>query len=98
MAFIVLALSELVHVFNVRDNRKSIFKTGIFDNMKLIGAIIISAALMLVILLVPALRTIFSIPVLPTGNIVEVICLVFAPIIIVEIFKLLKINSFSDED
>ena len=27
MAFIVLALSELVHVFNVRDNKKSIFKT-----------------------------------------------------------------------
>ena len=98
MAFIVLALSELVHVFNIRDNRKSIFKTGIFDNMKLIGAIIVSALLMLVILLVPVLRTIFSIPVLPTGNIVEVICLIFAPIVIVELFKLIGINSFEDED
>ena len=98
MAFIVLALSELVHVFNIRDNMKSIFKTGIFDNMKLIGAIIVSALLMLVILFVPALRTIFSIPVLPTGNIVEVICLVFAPIVIVELFKLFGINSFEDEE
>ena len=98
MAFIVLALSELVHVFNIRDNRKSIFKTGILDNMKLIGAIIVSALLMLVILFVPALRTIFSIPVLPTGNIVEVICLVFAPIVIVELFKLFGINSFEDEE
>ena len=97
MAFIVLALSELVHVFNVRDNKKSIFKTGIFNNMKLIGAIIISAILMLVILFVPALRTIFSIPVLPTENIIEVVGLVFAPIVIVEIFKLIKINSFEDE-
>ena len=97
MAFIVLALSELVHVFNVRDNKKSIFKTGIFDNKTLIGAILISAILMLVILFVPALRTIFSIPILPTGNIIEVICLVFAPIVIVEIFKLFKVNSFDDE-
>mgnify|MGYP004631331481 FL=1 len=93
MAFITLALSELTHVFNVRNNRKSIFKTGIFNNMKLIGAVIISALLMFVILLIPGLREIFSIPVLPTQNIVELICLVLAPIVIVEIFKLFKING-----
>ena len=97
MAFVTLALSELVHVFNVRDNKKSIFRTGIFNNMKLIGAIIISAALMFVILLIPGLREIFSIPVLPTENIIELICLVLAPIVIVEIFKLLRINGSKDE-
>ena len=97
MAFVTLALSELVHVFNVRDNKKSIFKTGIFNNMKLIGAIIISAVLMFVILLIPGLRKIFSIPVLPKENIIELICLVLAPIVIVEIFKLLKINGSEDE-
>lgn len=97
MAFVTLALSELVHVFNVRDNKKTIFKTGIFNNMKLIGAIIISALLMFVILLIPGLREIFSIPVLPKENIIELICLVLAPIVIVEIFKLLKINGSKDE-
>ena len=97
MAFVTLALSELVHVFNVRDNKKSIFKTGIFNNMKLIGAIIISALLMFVILLIPGLREIFSIPVLPKENIIELVCLVLAPIVIVEIFKLLKINGSKDE-
>ena len=97
MAFVTLALSELIHVFNVRDNKKSIFKTGIFNNMKLIGAIIISAVLMFVILLIPGLREIFSIPVLPKENIIELICLVLAPIVIVEIFKLLKINGSKDE-
>ena len=93
MAFIVLALSELTHVFNIRDNRKSIFRTNIFNNMKLVGAIILSAALMFIVLLVPALRTMFSIPMLPMDNILEILCLVFAPILIVEIFKLLKING-----
>ena len=97
MAFIVLALSELVHVFNIRNNKKSIFKTGIFNNSKLILAIAVSAALMLVILFVPALREIFSIPVLPIGNIIEAVALVFAPIVIVEIFKLFKINTAKDE-
>ena len=93
MAFVTLALSELTHVFNVRDNRKSIFKTGIFNNMKLIGAVVASALLVFVILLIPSLREIFSIPVLPKENIIELVCLVFAPIVIVEIFKLLRING-----
>ena len=52
---------------------------------------------MLVILVVPSLRHIFSIPILPIGNILEIIALVFSPIIIVEIFKLLKINTSKDE-
>ena len=93
MAFIVLALSELVHVFNIRDNTKSIFKTNIFNNKILILAIAVSSALMFAVLLVPALRTLFSLPILPVDNIIEIICLVFAPIVIVEIFKLLKING-----
>ncbi len=97
MAFTVLALSELVHVFNIRNNKKSIFKTGILGNSKLLLAVGVSAILMLVILIVPALRHIFSIPILPIGNILEIIALVFSPIIIVEIFKLLKINTSKDE-
>lgn len=97
MAFVVLALSELIHVFNVRNNKESLFKTKVFNNNKLILAIIASAALMFIILLVPALREIFSIPLLPVGNIFEIAILVIAPIIIVEIFKLFKINTSKDE-
>ena len=97
MAFITLAMSELVHIFNIRDNKKSIFKTKIFNNSKLIWAILASATLMFAILFIPALREIFSIPILPTGNILELVLLVFAPIVIVEIFKLLKINTTKEE-
>ena len=97
MAFVTLALSELVHVFNVRNNKKSVFKTGIFNNMKLIGAVIASAMLMFGILLIPRLREIFSIPILPTQNIIELVLLVLAPLVIVEIFKLFKINTSKEE-
>ena len=97
MAFIVLALSELVHVFNVRNNRKSMFTSGLFSNWILLLAIAVSAVLMFVVLLVPALRDIFRIVPLPTENIIETICLVFAPMVIVEIFKLLRINSIKGE-
>lgn len=97
MAFTVLALSELVHVFNIRNNKKSIFKTGVFNNSKLILATAVSAGLMLIVLFVPALRNIFSIPVLPAMNILETVILVFIPIVVVEIFKLLKINTTKEE-
>ena len=98
MAFVTLALSELVHVFNVRNNKKSLFRSKVFNNSKLIWAILASAALMFVILLVPGLREIFSIPLLPKENILELIGLILSPIVIVEIFKLLKINTTKDEN
>ena len=97
MAFMVLAFSELVHVFSIRDNKNSVFKTGILGNRTLILAVLASALLMGVILIVPALRTVFSIPVLPMGNLLEVLGLVIAPLVIVEIMKFAKVNTSEDE-
>ena len=97
MAFMVLAFSELVHVFNIRDNKNSLFKTGILGNRVLILAVLASALLMGIILVVPGLRHIFSIPVLPMGNMLEVLGLVLAPVVIVEILKLFKLNTAKEE-
>ena len=97
MAFVTLALSELVHVFNVRNNKMSVFKTGILNNKKLLLAVGVSALLMIIILAIPVLRTIFSIPLLPTENIIELVLLILAPLVIVELFKLFKINTTKEE-
>ena len=97
MTFCVLALSELVHVFNIRDNKTSILKTGIFSNTKLLLAIAASACFMFVILLVPGLREVFSIAALPKENILETVLLILSPIVFVELFKALKINTTKDE-
>lgn len=97
MAFTVLAFSELIHVFNIRDNKNSIFKTGILGNNILIYAVVVSALLMGVILVIPQLREIFSIPILPVGNIIETVLLIIAPVIIVELMKLFKVNTAKDE-
>ncbi len=97
MAFTVLAFSELVHVFNIRNNKESVFKSNPFNNSKLILAIIVSATLMMTVLLVPQLRNIFGIVTLPIHKLEETIALVISPLIIVEVFKLLKINTIKDE-
>ena len=97
MAFATLALAELLHVFNIRNNKESIFKTKVFNNSKLVWAILGSAMLMIIILTIPFLRNIFSIPILPTQNILELVGLILAPLVIVELFKLFKINTTKDE-
>ena len=93
MAFVTLAFAELVHVFNVRNPKKSIFKTHPFKNKMLLLALGVSALLMIVILAVPGLREVFSIPVLPAQDIFEMILLILSPIVIVEIMKLIKLNG-----
>ena len=98
MAFAVLALSELVHVFNLRSNKDSIFKVGLLTNKILLGAIAISASLMFIVLNIPVLHGIFEIKMLTLGEVGIVTLLSFAPLIIVEIFKLLKINTSKEEN
>ncbi len=95
MAFAVLAISQIAHAFNLKSNTESIFKTGIFNNMYLIGAGVVSLILMLAVLQVPPIMEIFSIQPLTQFQVAVVAGLSLMPILIVEIFKLLKINSFS---
>jgi Ca2+-transporting ATPase len=98
MAFAVLGLSQLVHVFNIRSNRESIFKVKFSTNKILIAASAVSAILMFIVLEIPYLRRIFSVTTLGPINWLIVIGLSLAPLLIVELFKLLKINSFRDDE
>ena len=98
MAFTVLAFSELVHVFNLRSNKDSIFKVGFGTNKTLLGAVALSTALMLVVLLIPGLHGIFEIASLPTTQILEVVLLSLAPLFIVETLKALKLNTTKEEN
>lgn len=96
MVFITLSLIELVHVFNIRDNKKSIFKTNIFKNKILLLSILSSLSLILIILFVPALRDIFNLVLLSKTNILQILILIIIPILVVELFKLLKINTIKE--
>jgi len=97
MAFIVLGFCELVHVFNIRNSKKTILSTGVGGNKLLWGAIAIDACLMFAVLLIPALRNVFGIPVLPSSKIWECVALIFAPFVIIEVMKLLHLNGTKDE-
>lgn len=98
MAFAVLSLSQLVHVFNIRSKNNSIFKTGIFNNKLLVYAVLCSFVLMLAVLFVPFLQDIFNVVTLSGRDIMIVVILSIVPVVIVELLKLFKLNSFKDEN
>jgi Ca2+-transporting ATPase len=59
-AFIVLACSQLFHSFNCRSMTQSLFKLGLFSNMKLIFAVLVSFALQMAVVYVPFLQKVFK--------------------------------------
>ena len=97
MAFSVLTFAQLVHVRNLHSNTRSSLTISPFRNKPLIGAIMISAGLMLLVLLVPPFREAFGLTVMDAKHWWLVIGMSFIPIVIVDLFKLLKINTAKDE-
>jgi|GEM_PF-508222 len=97
MAFLTLGLIELVHVFNAKSNKLSLFKTGILNNIWLILASLGSAVLVFITMFIPALRNVFGLTLLSGEHIIELIVLIFSPIVIVELMKLFKLNGTKDE-
>ncbi len=90
LTFIVLALSQLIHGFNVRSKDKSTF--SLKPNKFMIYAFIASATLQLLVVFIPFARNIFGI-ILPSLNQwMIMIGLILLPLIIVEITKLFKIK------
>lgn len=90
MAFAVLAFSQLIHAMNAR-SQQSLFRVGFFKNIYMIGAVLVSAALMLIVLIIPALREIFNIVPLHSNDWMEIAVLSISPLIICEIVKLVTL-------
>ncbi len=85
MAFMVLALSQTVHAFNMRSEH-SLFKIGAFSNGKLNGAVLISVALMLLVLFTP-LRIAFGLEILPLYLYLAGLGLILIPLVVMETAK-----------
>ena len=97
MAFATLMFAELVHVRNLHSNGRSSFTTNPLSNKPLIAAIAVSAAMALIVLLVPPIREAFRLEAMDREHWLAVVLLSLAPIAIVELFKLFKINGVKSD-
>lgn len=97
MAFAVLGFSQLFHVRNLHSNRRSSFRTSIFSNRALLGAIFLSALLLFAVLVIPGLMDVFGLITMDATHWLYVGLLSLVPIVVVELMKLMKINHSKDE-
>ncbi len=92
MAFIVLAMSQVVHSFNMRSN-KSLFKIGVFSNRMLNGAALLSTVLVLLILFIEPFAYVFGLAPLTVAQYLVAFGLCLIPLVVLEIAKLIGIEK-----
>ncbi len=85
LAFMVLALSQVVQAYNMRSDH-SLFKIGVFTNRNLNLAGLVSILLMCLVLFTP-LRTVFGLISLPGTLYLIGLALIFVPLVIMECSK-----------
>ena len=85
MAFMVLALSQIVQSFNMRSEH-SLFKIGAFSNHMLNRAVLVSVVMVAVVLFTP-LRTAFGLLLLPGKLYLQSLGLIFVPLLVMELSK-----------
>ena len=90
MAFVALAMLELVHSFNIKSD-ESIFKVGLFENKYLIGAFILGIILQVVVVMVPTFANVFKLTPLNGTQWLYTIGISILPLVIVEAQK--KLNE-----
>jgi Ca2+-transporting ATPase len=94
MVFTVLTLSQMGNVLAVRSERESLFRQGLFSNLPLLGAVILTCGLQLMTIYVPALNPIFRTAPLTARELA--VCLLLSTVVfaLIEIEKYLARRGF----
>jgi len=90
VAFTVMVGAQLVHAFNCRSDRWSVFHVGLFTNRPLIWALLVSLAVQVAIVTIPAAQPLFKVSPLPTEDWELMAAMVLLPLLVVEGLKAIK--------
>ena len=90
MAFTVLCLSQIFHALNQSSSETSLFSKDYPRNKMLYLAMLGSITFLLIVLFITPIREFFSLSILTVSEWLIVILLSLSPILVVEIFKVIK--------
>ena len=90
VAFTVMVVSQLVHAFNCRSERLSLFQLGVATNRALLWAFLLSCTVQVAVLTVPAAVPIFKVASLPIEDWALMGAMGVLPFFIMEAIKLLR--------
>jgi len=88
MVFTVLTLAQMAHLLAIRSERNSLFSQGLGSNLPLLGAVLLTLALQMATIYVPALQPIFRTQPLSAGELALCFGLAGVVFVAVEIEKL----------
>ena len=84
VTFTVMVAAQLVHAFNCRSDRWSLFQVGVTSNRALIWAVMVSLTLQVGILTIPFVEPIFKVASLPIEDWELMVAMALLPLAIVE--------------
>ncbi len=91
--FTGMVVAQLVHAFNCRSERLSLFEPGVQTNSALWGAFIVSSAIQLAVLTLPAAAPIFKVTALSPTDWLLIGAMAVLPLVLVEATKALRRNN-----
>jgi Ca2+-transporting ATPase len=90
VAFTVMVIAQLVHAFNCRSERWSLFQVGLWTNRPLLLAVSLSFGIQVIVLTVPAVATIFKVVPLPIEDWALMGAMGILPFFLMELTKALR--------
>ena len=90
VAFTVMVTAQLVHAFNCRSDRWSLFQLGIGTNRALLAAFVLSLAVQVAVLTVPFIQPIFKVEPVPVEDWVLMGAMGMLTFVVMEIVKVLR--------
>ena len=90
VAFTVMVVAQLVHAFNCRSERLSLFQLGVGTNRALVWAFLLSLVVQVAVLTVPAVSPIFKVAPLPIEGWALMGGMGLLPFLVMELIKVLR--------
>ena len=87
MVFTTLTLSQMGNALAIRSNRESLFTIGIFSNMMMIWAVLLTFVLQMAVIYVPFLQDIFGTEALSARDLAISLAASVVVFVIIEIYK-----------
>jgi len=92
MAFTTLVFSQLFHVFDCRSEERSIFEVGLFSNLYLVGAVMVSTIMQLCVIYLEPLQAIFKTAPLVSWQWILILCVAGGPSVLIGLARFIKLS------
>ena len=97
MAFLSIGFLELIHSFNVK-NERSIFEAGLFENKYLVGSFVLGIFIQAIVVVIPAFANIFEVVHLNLTQWIITVAISILPVPVIELQKKLDAKNKDTEN